>query len=790
MQIIESSKSKILPVKTSASTIKSDKNNTKLYESTQEKSTNVNVKLTNFRGTPKTTTIPSTQKTQSIFAKKPNSNSVFENNKVITSNNFPIKTESKLNIVRIVPIKHRPSLTEQRVKFEPVKVPSRNLSPAYSKSTLQPRPIINHINPKVDLKETILLTKNSLLSSKARLNAISENSPFSSKKLFLKTDDPVSNLKISQAQDWSNGSINFDQLTGRKITSSLLASDSVILRHIRDRSSSGLKQNYPLKIISFAEKMLLFLNGSSQKLLREGFRSIKTNTINLRTVHELNLIHAFQNEFELPKKHPDFFDSNQLGFSDIPKRLFESYDRSLENSLFQETNLQIQSHGNSAIDIQNGQRKLTFSEPNSILESGSPVMRSIVFPEKPPALDDPVDLEMNYRNWKEIEEDIPSSKKIRTQMVFADQFDSNLTDNNPPTPAFTSNIGSNNPKMFERFILSDQFSNIPETNSSKYVSSKPDHLESVPRDDTDGDAHKDFFLFNRLSQVEARPIELDLKSTKDQGIIFNKDNLVIKQLHNNFINGYFYYNPKDTHNKTHISVLEKSTDKLSNSQKSVRINQQGFSMFSLFDGQEASHCSQFVNSVFNDTFAKTVEIQGNFSGSVKKLYQDIDRRFEVEFSGKSQALNSGSCAFSLLVLNSSLVSINLGNSKCIVSKNLCREITELNEVHSPEKIGELDRILSLGGSLTRTKKHRGGGPSSQQVVRNYFDLKQLQKKEKEEKNFEFGDWKLNDRYQVSRMLGFPAENKGSLSILNKEPQISDCDVEENDFAFIASLLIS
>jgi serine/threonine protein phosphatase PrpC len=147
---------------------------------------------------------------------------------------------------------------------------------------------------------------------------------------------------------------------------------------------------------------------------------------------------------------------------------------------------------------------------------------------------------------------------------------------------------------------------------------------------------------------------------------------------------------------------------------------------------------------------------------------------------------------SLLVLNDSLIAINLGDSRCLISKNNCRDVTELTEPHSPDRIEELGRLLNLGACLIRTKISGGSGQASQQIARSFLDLKAHHKKEKEDRNCRYGNWLLNGRYRASRMLGFPDEKCGKTGeeLLSKEPKIFDTDLEEADFAFLGSELTS
>jgi serine/threonine protein phosphatase PrpC len=297
-----------------------------------------------------------------------------------------------------------------------------------------------------------------------------------------------------------------------------------------------------------------------------------------------------------------------------------------------------------------------------------------------------------------------------------------------------------------------------------------------------------FFQFNRMTLAESRESEFIIKQNIEKDQLFNPGDLICKELDLNCITGYLCYNPNKNESNVATSIIEYQKCGDSNNRCTAP---GGYSLFSLFEGYGKSHCSKFVCENFNLAFKEKFKIQGNFSGSVKGIFQELDQKYADKAKRDYDMSNSGTSVLSLMILNDSLIGINLGGSKCIVSRNFFQEITELTESHNPDKVVELDRILSLGGHLTRAKASLKDGRVIHQTVKSYFDLKQMQKKEKEETDFEFGQWLIDGKYPVSRMIGLPKNNftNYAVSVLNKEPQITDFDSQGNDFAVIGSFLI-
>lgn len=54
---------------------------------------------------------------------------------------------------------------------------------------------------------------------------------------------------------------------------------------------------------------------------------------------------------------------------------------------------------------------------------------------------------------------------------------------------------------------------------------------------------------------------------------------------------------------------------------------------------------------------------------------------------------SGSCACTLMVLNNSLLAINVGDSRAILSTNKGEEVKDISKDHKPSFINEFSRII-------------------------------------------------------------------------------------------------
>lgn len=247
-------------------------------------------------------------------------------------------------------------------------------------------------------------------------------------------------------------------------------------------------------------------------------------------------------------------------------------------------------------------------------------------------------------------------------------------------------------------------------------------------------------------------------------------------------------------NEDTISVLLNCGNQLVMKPKSEN-GEVHISMFSLFDGHGGSSCSDFLKSNFNQVFLEQFNVQGNLLGSVKSIFKKLDSDYLFEAVKKGHYL-SGSCVVSLIVVDESLVILNLGDSRCIASKNNGKESQEITRDHKPDSLVECSRILEGGGELRRVATNLETNESSFYVAHTYPEVRRINELERREVGCaSFSPWRINPGgLSISRSIGDVSAKKvemgGIENLVIAEPDIYEFPVEDIDFLVLACWLIS
>lgn len=218
-------------------------------------------------------------------------------------------------------------------------------------------------------------------------------------------------------------------------------------------------------------------------------------------------------------------------------------------------------------------------------------------------------------------------------------------------------------------------------------------------------------------------------------------------------------------------------------------------VFSVFDGHGSSNCSQFLfdrlHTILlercNNDFAKLTSMATG-------LYQDVDSEFR-RHALKINDMFAGSCSCTLVQCNKTLWALNLGDSRCILSKFKGTEVKQLTYDHKPSERNELERIVSSGGSVFRAVWDTKKRIDFEQKVTTFDELDALRKADRKTKDKEFGPWRVNPGgLSVSRCFGdFECKGdpaSGAADVVSVEPDVSTEPVESVDFALIGCQLIS
>lgn len=218
------------------------------------------------------------------------------------------------------------------------------------------------------------------------------------------------------------------------------------------------------------------------------------------------------------------------------------------------------------------------------------------------------------------------------------------------------------------------------------------------------------------------------------------------------------------------------------------------SMFSVFDGHGGTNCCNYLKDNLHNTLLEYLDIEGLIIPSIRAAYKKIDEDY-INIAKHSKHTFAGSCANTLLVINDSLMVINTGDSRTILSSKWGSQIIDGSVDHKPDKLSEFHRIIESGGELYRMSSNLKTGQNNFYFVKNYSQLKKINELQKTTTNLFFGPWRVKPGgLSVSRSFG-DLESKCSQtgvinSIVTSEPDVTEFDISGIYFAFIACKLNS
>lgn len=727
-----------------------------------------------------------------IFPKKKNPVSVLERIEMIKKeqiNAISLKrnNEARYNSSRLKISEHMhsgsPSPDSQKT-LENSRRAGRRPTPNFNMPTEIIEPKSEPSNQMPTLKESLLLS----MSVKSDKKHKKSNRILEGLKGFVQTN-LISPIKKKEQC--------FDPHTGRRTNSSMMASDQIIFKHIVENTHLLMKK-ISIKNFSFSiEAIEICLKKARKHLIKQVFFFFKFFQKSSSNHSKKKVDKSVRLNKEDSQKILDSMLTSENIFKNkvSVKNIFPNEEIVIQNSSSFLKKYQANRDKNNLMIAQEFSSHESNSTDRITTNKTSPVMSMMTahfpYPNQSHANEDLINRNNAFANYFENKE-----KKFGNNLNTFELMSSERQLTKNPR---SNDLDFKEERVFEKednVDLSKLFSSIPMTEESKYLAKNEYVNESFDKHflkkerEEEAVEKADFFQYNRLSFAESREQQIELRLNIDNSDFFHKKYAFAKIFEQNSVKGYFYYNPKDNKENVDISVIEFSPfgENVSFNSTNSDSNIQGFSLFSMIKGSGNPQCGRFVAETYDSDFKEKVKIRGNFFVSIKNLFADLDTKFSDKVKNQPECANSGCSVFSLMIMNNSVIGINLGSSKCLVSRNNFQEITELAEAHTPDKIGELDWILNNGGYISRTTINRRTGSHSQQVVRNYFDLKKYQKKEKSDVELIFGEWLISGKYPISRTIGFPADGSSKFcgSLLNKEPQIIDSDDEGNDFAVIAS----
>ena len=219
-----------------------------------------------------------------------------------------------------------------------------------------------------------------------------------------------------------------------------------------------------------------------------------------------------------------------------------------------------------------------------------------------------------------------------------------------------------------------------------------------------------------------------------------------------------------------------------------------FSIFSIFDGHGGDACSRFLKKNFNNIFFRNFDFEKNEKQCFEFIFEELEKEF-TEFALRGNFSDSGSCVCSVVVFDDHFSVLNLGDSRCFLSKKEGLELIELTIDHKPESPTEFERILQNGGKLRCTSTHLKTDETTVYHAKNFGEIEVVESIKTKNNDFEFTPWRINPGgLCISRTIGDLSSKKtkfnGKPGMIIHVPTITENNYDGVDFVFIACYLIS
>lgn len=218
------------------------------------------------------------------------------------------------------------------------------------------------------------------------------------------------------------------------------------------------------------------------------------------------------------------------------------------------------------------------------------------------------------------------------------------------------------------------------------------------------------------------------------------------------------------------------------------------SLISIFNGFGGNECADYLATQLHSRFYNELDCDGLLIQSANRIFAEVDRDI-LEQSKYACGDSSGASSLSLYFTGNSLISLNLGDSRCVLSSENGKKIADLTNDHRPDRLSEFNRIIENGGHLERVTLNSKTGEAETHAVRKFQEVKNLNSLEKNLTQGTFGRWRIfPSGASVARCFGFnlakDPEFGGSPGVISTEPEVLDFELEDADFALLASNIIS
>ena len=131
------------------------------------------------------------------------------------------------------------------------------------------------------------------------------------------------------------------------------------------------------------------------------------------------------------------------------------------------------------------------------------------------------------------------------------------------------------------------------------------------------------------------------------------------------------------------------------------------SFFGIFDGHGGETCSEYLRDNLHDLICHNNNFfPENIPEAIKLAFEKSEKNFIEKYAlnkNKEMIDKSGSCAVILLIVDNKIYVANVGDSRCLLSKDNCKKFIEVTKDHKPNDPNEMKRIKSNGGKIYQTE---------------------------------------------------------------------------------------
>ena len=131
------------------------------------------------------------------------------------------------------------------------------------------------------------------------------------------------------------------------------------------------------------------------------------------------------------------------------------------------------------------------------------------------------------------------------------------------------------------------------------------------------------------------------------------------------------------------------------------------SFFGIFDGHGGETCSEYLRDNLHDLICHNNNFfPENIPEAIKLAFEKAEKNFIEKYAlnkNKEMIDKSGSCAVILLIVDNKIYVANVGDSRCLLSKENCKKYIEVTKDHKPNDPNETSRIKSNGGKIYQTE---------------------------------------------------------------------------------------